>query len=109
MSRTDAHRPRAVWIADHPELVHEHHDHRAGSCSLAEGSPPLGWQPERCYLELSWQVRLCACPLCSGHLDRAVERRSQRRAARLLERAAVRGGEEVELEELEARAYQRRF
>lgn len=34
VSRTDAHRPYRVWLADHPELVTAHHCHGQAACDL---------------------------------------------------------------------------
>ncbi len=87
MSRTDAHRPYDVWIADHPELVVECHDHATGEC--------------RRYL--SPLVRLCSCNLCAGHPWRVRAGRAMRTTERAFTNAAARGADEAELERLEGR------
>ena len=87
MSRTDAHRPYRVWIADHPELVVECHNHATGE------------RRQR----LTAIVRLCTCELCRGHLSRIRARRALRTAERVYNRSAARGADDAELAYLEGR------
>lgn len=99
MSRTDAHRPRHVWVEDHPELALEVHDHRSGPCDL----PGRGEGEGRCSRELDWSIRTCSCAMCSGRAERTHARGSRRSSERALLRAAARGADDPELEELEGR------
>ena len=87
MSRTDAHRPYDVWLADQPELVVECRDHATGEARQ----------------HLSCLVRLCTCNLCRGHLWRIRARRALRTTERAFTNAAARGADEAELERLEGR------
>lgn len=102
MSRTDAHRPARVWLADEPQLVHERHDHTRSACPLADGGPLPVDAAAGCRRELDWRVPLCGCPMCSGALWRDADRGARRTAERILTRAAARGADDAELERLEA-------
>lgn len=86
MSRTDAHRPAHVIMADHPELTEIHHDHRRGTCDLPESPAAAHLAPDAawtwCDYRLSWQVRTCGCSMCTGGPARRTARRGERRAAR---------------------------
>lgn len=101
MSRTDAHRPYAVVLADHPELVRERHDHRATGCPLDEGRPLSDDPSSPCSIGLPQWAWLCNCPKCSGSYWRRAAAGARRSAERILTRAAARGGTQEELERLE--------
>jgi hypothetical protein len=107
MSRTDAHRPYDVWIADEPRLVREHHDHSVHACPRDAGRLLPVDAAAACHLELDSRVRLCGCPLCSGSYWGGVADRARRCAERALTRAAARGADPLELERLEATADRR--
>ena len=109
MSRTYAHRPRWVWMNDHPGLVREHHNHDAGVCTLL--APPyteanVFGNGGTCYVYLDWNVRTCSCGMCSGRWYHRLAKRQTRAAVRTLLLAARRGAAATQLETLEADAAQ---
>jgi hypothetical protein len=82
MSRTDAHRPYRVWLADHPEFAIAKHRHAARACDLPTVPGPAD---THCRWVLSQDApRLCCCELCHGSAWRRFETRSRRQRDRLL-------------------------
>ena len=81
MSRTDAHRPYRVWLADHPELAVAEHCHGAELCDLPNDRASSG---TRCQWILTEAApRLCSCSLCGGGIWHRLDVRRRRRADKL--------------------------
>ena len=104
MSRTDAHRPMEVWIADEPSKRVERHNHINHPCDLPDptDNEAAGYRRDGCYWDLNWyEVRLCSCDMCSGAYGRKRGRRRSRSLERRLAIAYIRGEETRRIEALE--------
>jgi hypothetical protein len=83
MSRTDAHRPYRVWLADHPELAVAEHDHAAHAVDVCDLSHDRAASGTRCRWALPAHAGpRCSCALCGGGPWHRIDVRRRRQAER---------------------------
>jgi hypothetical protein len=84
MSRTDAHRPYRVWLADHPQHAVALHSHAAHGASLCDLPPDRTVAGTRCRWELPYYAGpRCSCALCGGGPWHRLDTRRRRQQERL--------------------------
>ncbi len=90
MSRTDVHTPYWVKVRTPGAQLREHHDHRAGTCTLEQflADPDARWRGCTAELVYTGRNEHCGCNLCTGQTGRKYTRRQERTALRSARRRA---------------------
>lgn len=105
MSRTHKTKPFGVKVCQGLVDAYEAHDHSKGPCDLPALTPDSvnDWSSTRCnwWGNYSDPMAACGCHLCSGHYERKINTKRNRKAARAKTRGWVKDPESYSEEVIE--------